>query len=68
MSDQVTVSGSAQVCGLMGSIGAAVISSALNHSFWWGFFHFLCGWFYILYVLLCRSKEILPALKLMFGA
>jgi ABC-type multidrug transport system permease subunit len=52
----------------VGSISAAVLSAALNHSFWWGLFHFFCGWLYILYALLCRSKEILPALSAMFGA
>ena len=50
-----------------GSIISVVLSAALNHSFWWGFFHFFCGWFYILYAVLCRSKELIPALKAMFG-
>ena len=49
-----------------GCIVAAILSAALNHSFWWGVFHFFCGWIYVLYVLLCRSHEILPALKAMF--
>ena len=53
---------------LIFSIIAAVLSSALNHSFWWGVFHFLCGWMYVLYALIARSSEIIPALKAMFGS
>ena len=53
---------------LVGAIGAAVLSAALNHSFWWGVLHFMFNWVYILYALLVRSKEIIPALKAMFGA
>ena len=59
-------SSNATVCGMFGSIFAAVLSAALNHSFWWGVLHFILGWIYILYALLCRSKEIIPALKAMF--
>lgn len=51
---------------MFGGILAAIISSALNHSFWWGLLHFFCSWFYILYVAIVRSKEILPALNAMF--
>jgi hypothetical protein len=54
--------------GCLGSILAAVLSASLNHSFWWGVLHFWCSWVYVLYALLCRSKEILPALRAMFGA
>lgn len=61
-------SSSASGFGALGAICAAVLSAALNHSFWWGLFHFFCGWLYILYALLCRSKEIVPALQAMFGA
>jgi len=57
----------AHVMALIGGIIAAVFSSALNHSFWWGVFHFLCGWMYVLYALIARSSEIIPALKAMFG-
>lgn len=52
--------------GFIGSLISVVLSFALNHSFWWGLFHFFCGWFYVLYALLCRSKEIIPALNAMF--
>lgn len=52
--------------GCVGMLLAVVISAALNHSFWWGLFHFFCGWGYVLYSVICRSKEILPALKSMF--
>jgi len=55
-------------CVGLGSVLAAVISAALNHSFWWGFLHFILGWLYVLYALLVRTKEILPALRQMFGA
>lgn len=50
----------------VGAIIAAVLSAALNHSFWWGLLHFFCGWFYVLYALCARSREILPALRTMF--
>ena len=50
-----------------GSVVSVVLSAALNHSFWWGALHFFCGWFYVLYALLVRSKEIIPALRHMFG-
>lgn len=51
----------------LGSIIAAIISSALNHSFWWGLLHFFLSGFYILYAVLFRTREIVPALKEMFG-
>lgn len=50
----------------MGSVCAVVISAALNHSFWWGVLHFIFGWIYVLYAILFRTKEIVPALKHMF--
>jgi len=50
----------------LGSVCAAILSAALNHSFWWGVFHFVCGWFYVLYAAFFRTKEIVPALKAMF--
>lgn len=50
----------------LGSICAVILSAALNHSFWWGFLHFFCGWFYVLYAVLFRTKEIVPALKNFF--
>ena len=51
----------------IGAVIAAILSAALNHSFWWGVFHFLCGWFYVIYVVIVRGPEIIPALKVMFG-
>jgi hypothetical protein len=63
MSDRSSSSG----CGLgIGSIVAVVISVAFNHSFWWGLLHFILGWLYVLYAVLFRTKEIVPALKSMF--
>jgi len=50
-----------------GSVVAVIISVALNHSFWWGLLHFFCGWLYVLYAVLARGREIVPAVKAMFG-
>lgn len=46
---------------------AALISYALNHSFWWAVLHWFCGAFYILYAICIRGKEIIPAVKALFG-
>jgi len=54
-------------CFGLGSVVAAVLSAALNHSFCWGFLHFVLGWIYVLYALIVRSREILPALRQMLG-
>lgn len=51
---------------LIGSFLSVILSAALNHSFWWGVLHFFLGWFYVLYVILMRSKEMFPALQNMF--
>ena len=59
MSDKKTT---ASGFGCFGMILSAVLSAALNHSFWWGLLHFLLGWIYVLYALLFRAKEIIPAL------
>jgi hypothetical protein len=53
--------------GIIGSVLAVVMSSALNHSFWWGLLHFCLGWIYVIWALLVHSAALLPALKLMFG-
>ena len=53
--------------GLIGGIIAAVISYALNGSFLWAVLAFFFNWFYILYAVIFRTKEIIPALKVMFG-
>ena len=50
----------------LGSVLGVVTSWALNNSFWWAVFHFFCGWIYVLYVVFCRTKEIIPAFKQMF--
>ena len=49
------------------SIIAAILSAALNQSFWWAVFHFICGPIYIIYVLCVRSHEVFPALKALFS-
>ena len=46
---------------------AGVISYALNHSFWWMVLHFLLGWIYVLYAICVRGKEIIPAVRALFG-
>ena len=52
----------------LGGVLAAVISYALNGSFWWAVLAFIFNWFYVLNVVFFRTKEILPALKAMIGA
>jgi hypothetical protein len=53
-------------CFTIGGVCAVIISAALNHSFWWGLLHFFLGWFYVLYTVFFRTKEIIPSLKSMF--
>lgn len=65
MSDSSTNMGGG--CVTVGSVVAVIISAALNHSFGWGLLHFFCGWFYVIYAVLCRSHEIMPALRSMFS-
>lgn len=45
---------------------AAVVSYALNHSFWWAVLHWFFGSFYLIYAVCERGKEILPALSKLF--
>jgi len=47
----------------LGSIIALIVSAVLNKSLLWAILHFLCGWFYLAYVLICRVHEVLPAFK-----
>lgn len=69
MSDKIYVSGNgATGVSVIGSVTSAILSAALNHSFWWGVLHFIFGWFYVIYAVICRGPEIVPALKAMFGA
>jgi len=42
-------SSSSSVLGGVGCAAAVVLSALTNHSFWWGFLHFFCGWFYVVY-------------------
>lgn len=67
MSDENSSSNSGSCIGL-GSVCSVVISAALNHSFGWGLLHFFFGWAYVIYAALFRTKEIVPALRHMFGA
>jgi len=49
--------------GCLGAILASVLSVALNHSTGWAIFHFFCSWAYVLYALIVRHSEIIPALR-----
>lgn len=46
-----------------GSIIALIISVALNHSFWWAVLHLFLGWLYIIYAVIARGPEIIPAVR-----
>jgi len=50
-----------------GSVIAIIISWALNHSVLWAILHFFCGWLYVIYAVLARGSEIIPAFKVLFG-
>lgn len=54
-------------CFSLGSVCAAILSWALNHSVGWAIFHFILGWIYVLWAVFTRTKEIVPALRAMFG-
>jgi len=45
-------------CGCMtpGSIIAAILSWAANHSIGWMIVHAIFGWFYVVYWIVCRSN------------
>lgn len=51
----------------LGSVAGVIFSIALNHSFGWAVLHFFCGWYYVFYVLACRSTEIVPAFTQLLG-
>jgi hypothetical protein len=51
---------------IIGLVVAGAISIALNHSFGWALLHIFFGWFYVLYAIATRSKEIIPALRNLF--
>lgn len=53
--------------GCAGGVLAMILSWALNHSVIWCLVHGMCSWFYVLYVVFVRTREIAPALKGMFG-
>lgn len=36
----------------LGAIVAVGLSWSLNHSIWWGLFHAMCGWGYVVYYFL----------------
>lgn len=62
MSNTTTTTSSA---GCLGFVISFIISYAMN-GFWWALLHGFCGWFYILYAVIFRTKEIIPALVKMF--
>ena len=49
-----------------GSIIALIISVALNHSFWWAVLHLFLSWIYVVYVVIFRGSEIIPAVSRLF--
>ena len=53
--------------GKRGLVIAIVASWSVNHSVLWAIFHFLLGWIYVLWAAFMRTKEIVPALRAMFG-
>jgi len=51
----------------VGTLLGLMMSFILNGiTFWWALFHAFCGWAYILYALIWRAKDILPALRRWF--
>ena len=46
-----------------GSIIALIISVALNHSFLWAVLHLFLSWIYVVYVVIFRGSEIIPAVR-----
>lgn len=50
----------------VGCILSAILSYALNKSLVWMILHAIFGWYYILYAVLVRGKEIVPAIKNLF--
>lgn len=51
----------------IGAIIGAIISWALNHSVIWAIIHFIFGWLYVIYAIVCYSHQIIPALKALFS-
>ena len=51
--------------GCLGFVLSFIISYAMN-GFWWALLHGFLSWFYILYVIIFRTKEIIPALVRLF--
>lgn len=45
---------------------AGFISYILN-GFWWSVVHAFCGWIYLIYVIIFRHSELIPAFKTYFG-
>lgn len=48
-----------------GSVVSFIISYAMN-GFWWALLHGILGWLYVLYAVIQRPKEIIPALQKLF--
>lgn len=60
---QVRVSASLVPSGCL----AFVLSYALNHSILWAMLNGIFGWLYIVYAVIARGHEILPALGRLFS-
>jgi len=52
---------------LLCAMFSAVLSWALNHSFWWAVFHWIFSITYIVYAICVRGHEIMPALTKLFN-
>ena len=46
-----------------GGFFGAVLSVLINQSFWWGLFHFWCGWFYVLYAFTYRHESAVAGIR-----
>lgn len=60
-------SGRTRGAGCLGGVLGCILSAALNGLHWYTPFHLILGWLYVLYAALWRSKEIVPAVRAMFG-
>ena len=64
MSNNTTTTTSSAGC--LGFVISFIISYAMNGGFWWAVLHGFFSWFYIIYAVVWRTKEIVPALVKMF--
>ena len=48
--------------GGIGSVIAAIMSYAINHSIGWLILHAICGWVYVIYGIFCYGQQYLDML------